>query len=202
MQEKIIAINNTLNKGNSLDAHSVPIEEVMLQFEENEIFKNNSYVKEHFWDMLVIDCIINNNDRNKNNWGLLYNIKTDKYDIAPIYDNGASFVSKHSDEKLANIMSSEAKMNNSVLNGMCYYSFDGEAVNFKNFFKKLRESNMDKDLNDAIKRVIPNFKTHWNEIKNFINNIPSEENNLKIISNIQKEFFIKSMDIRVNTLFN
>ena len=39
---------------------------------------------------------------------------------------------------------------------------------------------MDKDLNDAIKRVIPNFKTHWNEIKNFINNIPSEENNLKI----------------------
>lgn len=202
LQEKIIAIKNTLNKGNSLDAHSVPIEEVMLQFEENEIFKNNSYVKEHFWDMLVIDCIINNNDRNKNNWGLLYNIKTDKYDIAPIYDNGASFVSKHSDEKLANIMSSEAKMNNSVLNGMCYYSFDGEAVNFKNFFKKLRESNMDKDLNDAIKRVIPNFKTHWNEIKNFINNIPSEENNLKIISNIQKEFFIKSMDIRVNTLFN
>ena len=202
LQEKIIAIKNTLNKGNSLDAHSVPIEEVMLQFEENEIFKNNSYVKEHFWDMLVIDCIINNNDRNKNNWGLLYNIKTDKYDIAPIYDNGASFVSKHSDEKLANIMSSEAKMNNSVLNGMCYYSFDGEAVNFKNFFKKLRESNVDKDLNDAIKRVIPNFKTHWNEIKNFINNIPSEENNLKIISNIQKEFFIKSMDIRVNTLFN
>ena len=202
LQEKIIAIKNTLNKGNSLDAHSVPIEEVMLQFEENEIFKNNSYVKEHFWDMLVIDCIINNNDRNKNNWGLLYNIKTDKYDIAPIYDNGASFVSKHSDEKLANIMSSEAKMNNSVLNGMCYYSFDGEAVNFKNFFKKLHESNMDKDLNDAIKRVIPNFKTHWNEIKNFINNIPIEENNLKIISNIQKEFFIKSMDIRVNTLFN
>ena len=202
LQEKLIEIKNNISKGNSLDTHSVPIEEVMLQLDENEIFKNNKYVKEYFWDMLVIDFIINNNDRNKNNWGLLFNAKTNKYDMAPIYDNGASFVSKHSDEKLMNIMSSEARMKNSVLNGMCYYTFGGEAVNFKNFFIKLHNANLDKDLNDAIKRVIPNFKSHWDEIKQFINGIPNEENNLEIISNIQKEFFIKSMEIRVNNIFN
>lgn len=43
----------------------------------NDLFKDNQDIKNLFWEMLVIDFIINNNDRNKNNWGLLYN-KDDK----------------------------------------------------------------------------------------------------------------------------
>lgn len=115
-------------------------------------------MKNLFWDMLVIDCIINNNDRNKNNWGLLYDTLSKTYSLAPIYDNGASFVSKHSDEKLLGIMSSDSKMKNSVLNGMCYYTIDNEVMNFKNFFKKLELKQLDEDLKLAIQRVVPKFK--------------------------------------------
>ncbi len=159
-------------------------------------------MKNLFWDMLVIDCIINNNDRNKNNWGLLYDTLSNTYSLAPIYDNGASFVSKHSDEKLLGIMSSDSKMKNSVLNGMCYYTIDNEVMNFKNFLKKLELKQLDEDLKLAIQRVVPKFKKKWKDITQFIYGIPNKDQSLKVISDVQKKFFIQSMKIRLNNIFN
>lgn len=189
-------------KSSGISQHSIKIEEILLQFEMNELFKNNQDIKNLFWEMLVIDFIINNNDRNKNNWGLLYN-KDDKiYKSAPIYDNGSSFVSKHTDEKLLGIMSTESKMINSVLNGMCYYTIDNVVMNFKKFFVTLHMKKLDKDLNNAIDIVRDKIVSSWNSIVQFINDIPNDESGLKIISNIQKKFFIESMRIRINYIFN
>lgn len=204
LQIKLIELNENLPKSKSSTSsqHSIKIEEIILQFNENNIFKENSEIRNLFWDMLVIDCVINNNDRNKNNWGLLYDTLTKTYSIAPIYDNGASFVSKHTDEKLLGIMSSDSKMKNSVLNGMCYYTIDNEVMNFKNFFKKLELKKLDKDFKLAIQRVIPRFKKKWNDITQFIYDIPREDQFLKVMSDVQKKFFIESMQIRLNDIFN
>ena len=121
LQNELIKLNESLPKYKSsgILEHSIKIEEILLQFEMNDLFKDNQDIKNLFWEMLVIDFVINNNDRNKNNWGLLYNKDDKSYKPAPIYDNGSSFVSKHTDEKLLGIMSTESKMINSVLNGMC-----------------------------------------------------------------------------------
>ena len=152
--------------------------------------------------MLVIDCIINNNDRNKNNWGLLYDLENETYLLAPVYDNGASFVSKHTDEKLLRIMSTEEKMKNSVLNGMCYYTIDNELMNFKKFFIKLEEKSLDTNFKIAVDRVLNKFREKWEEIQEFINKIPREDQSLIVITDVQKEFFIKSMKIRLNQIFD
>lgn len=97
----IIKLNESLPKYKSsgILQHSIKIEEIFLQFENNNLLKYNQEMKDLFWEILVIVFIINNNDRNKNNWGLLYNKENKSYKPAPIYDNGSSFVSKHSDEK-------------------------------------------------------------------------------------------------------
>lgn len=92
-------------KSKGISSHTVPIEEIILQFKENSIFINNPESQKLFWEVLIIDCLINNNDRNKNNWGFLYDPSLNTYCPAPIYDNGASFVSKHSDEKLLKLLS-------------------------------------------------------------------------------------------------
>ena len=57
---------------------------------------------------------------------------------------------------------------------------------------KLIESKSIPELNEAIIRIVP--KIDMLKITNFINEIPNEYQNLNIISDIQKEFFIKSME--------
>ncbi|MDY6430337.1 MAG: hypothetical protein SPL00_00895 [Bacilli bacterium] len=73
-------------------------------------------------------------------------------------------------------------------------------VNFRNFFRKLKVNKLDNDLNNALKVVIPKIEKKWIEIKSFIMAIPNQENEIKIISGVQKEFFIKTMEIRFEQL--
>lgn len=187
-------------KSKGISSHTVPIEEIILQFKENSIFINNPESQKLFWEVLIIDCLINNNDRNKNNWGFLYDPSLNTYRPAPIYDNGASFVSKHSDEKLLKLLSDQSSLENSALNGMCYYTVNNELLNFRNFFRRLKENHLDEQLKEALHSVISKITTKWDDIKSFINDLPCEENEIRIISDIQKQFFIKTMEIRFKKL--
>ena len=99
-------------------------------------------------------------------------------------------------------MSTESKMINSVLNGMCYYTIDNVVMNFKKFFEILHLKRLDKDLKNAIDIVRDKIVSSWNNIVQFIKDIPNDEDELKIISDVQKKFFIESMKIRINYIFN
>ena len=121
--------------------------------------------------------------------------------IAPIYDNGASFVSKHTDEKLERLLSDEKAFKNSVLNGMSYYTVNNKLMNFNNFFIELHNKNLDQDFVEAKNRVIPKVNEKWNDIVEFIENIPENEDGFKIISKTKKTFFIESMKCRIEELF-
>lgn len=202
LQIKLAELKHSLPeyKSKGISSHTIPIEEILLQFNENSIFKHNKKAQRLFWEVLIIDCLINNNDRNKNNWGFLFDSTSGEYKTAPIYDNGASFVSKHSDEKLSNLLANQAALENSALNGLCYYTVDNELVNFRNFFRKLKIHKFDNQLNDALKVVIPKIESKFSQIESFINKLPNSESGIKIISEIQKEFFIKTMKIRFENL--
>ena len=93
-------------------------------------------------------------------------------------------------------------MVNSILNGMCYYTIDNVVMNFRKFFVTLHTKNLDKDLNNAIDIVRDKIVSSWNSIVQFIKDIPNDEDELKIISDVQKKFFIESMRIRINYIFN
>lgn len=45
------------------------INEIIFQLQHNLILSKISNVKERFWEVVVIDMLINNNDRNEDNWG-------------------------------------------------------------------------------------------------------------------------------------
>ena len=66
----------------------------------------------------------------------------------------------------------------------------------------MHTKNLDKALNNAIYRVKSKIVNLWSNIVEFINNIPNDEDELKIISDVQKKFFIESMRIRINYIFN
>ena len=67
------------------DGHLVNLKELFIHFELNpEISKING-ISERFWNQVVIDGLIGNNDRNNGNWGILS--CGDKRELAPIFDN-------------------------------------------------------------------------------------------------------------------
>ena len=106
------------------------IDEVLIIMNNNEYFKKVPELKERFWDMFIVDAFINNNDRNYNNWGLILNNDTLELRVAPVYDNGAAFYSKSSDERIDNILQDDFKMKQ-VIYDSCVSSFikDGKIIN-------------------------------------------------------------------------
>ena len=102
-----------LSSSSNLDSNH-DLEEVLLIMEQNPYFKSIPELKERFWDMFVIDAFISNNDRNEGNWGLVLNKETNELRISPVFDNGASFYNKASDDKLISIYNDDFKFKQSV----------------------------------------------------------------------------------------
>ena len=74
----------------------------VILLKHNTILSKINDAKDRFWDVVLIDLLINNNDRNEDNWG-------------------NSFYGKTSDERTKDIMSSEEKLLSSAINGITAY---------------------------------------------------------------------------------
>jgi len=177
------------------DAHYTSLDALIIHLEYNPILQSVAGCKERFWDCAVIDGIINNNDRNNGNWGLLQNIKDNTYSLAPIFDNGGSFNNKLGEKEFANRLQSEDAMLRSALNTVTSYSLNDKMLTYKALL------NLDyQDLKAAIQRVYPLFLKQFKDIAGFIDALPEEENGFRICSKAQKEFYIRSMELRLNKM--
>ena len=188
LEEKIDNLSSS--SGNGTD-----INEIMLIMENNPTFINNPSLKDRFWDMFVIDSLIGNNDRNNGNWGVLVNEDTKKTRIAPVYDNGASFNNKMSEERMKEILNDKTRFENSayISRSSAFYEND-KNINPLKYIE--REDNI--DLNNAVLRIVPNIDLK--KIKDVIYEIPNNYENIKIISDIQKEFYYKLIEYRYSNI--
>ena len=59
-----------MEKDEEISLSASNINEIILQLEQNTVLKNIKNAKERFWDVVIIDMLINNNDRNEDNWAL------------------------------------------------------------------------------------------------------------------------------------
>lgn len=167
------------------------LEEVLLIMEKNKYFRIIPELKERFWDMFIIDAFICNNGRNEGNWGLILNKDTNVLRLSPVYDNGASFYNKSSNDKLSSIYSDEFKFKQSVYDG-CFsiYEIDGKRINPLKFI----ESMNNEECNRAILRIVP--KINMYNIKRIFDEIPEEYNGLMVLSEIQKKYYLESLEYR------
>ena len=105
--------NNELSKALDMTLHSTSkdhftnLDEVRLHLQYNPEIRNIDGLQNRFWDCIVVDGLINNNDRNNGNWGILRS-KTESL-LAPVYDNGSSFSPNIPESRLQN------KLNNQKL---------------------------------------------------------------------------------------
>ncbi|MDY3995052.1 MAG: HipA domain-containing protein [Candidatus Onthovivens sp.] len=141
-------------------------------------------LKEHFWNMFVVDAFIGNWDRHNGNWGFLYNQETDKLEIAPIFDCGSALFPQIDDELIKKVISSKAEMNARVYDiPTSAILIDGKRANYHKVIISLEY----KDCNKAIKRIVP--KIQLDDINKLIDNV--EE-----LSQLKKEFLKKILKLR------
>ena len=189
VEKSVLSLNSSSDNSNN------DIEEVFVMMENNPYFKSIPELKTRFWDMFVVDAFIGNNDRNEGNWGLVLDKETNKLRIAPVFDNGAAFYNKATDDKLLNIYENEFKFNQSVYeSAISVYRQNGIPINPLKYIKRM--DNM--ECNKAILRIIP--KINMENIKNIINKIPSEFNGIEVVSNVKKDFYIKSLQYKYDNV--
>lgn len=147
-------------------------------------------LKEHFWNMFVIDAFIGNWDRHNGNWGFLYNQEKDEMKIAPIFDCGSSLFPQIDDELIKKVMSSKIEMDARV------FDMPTSAILLKgkrgNYFKIITSLEYS-DCNEAIKRIVS--KIDLNQINSLINQVEQA-------SDLQKSFLKKILKLRKENILD
>ena len=141
-------------------------------------------LKEHFWNMFVIDAFIGNWDRHNGNWGFLYNQETDDMKIAPIYDCGSALFPQIDDELIKKVLASKAEMNARVYDmPTSAILINGKRINYHKTITSLEYDG----CNDAIKRIVPLIDLQ--KINTLIDSVEQ-------LSELQKEFLRKILKLR------
>ena len=183
-----LSLSSDINLNNDL-------EEILLIMEQNSYFKSIPELKMRFWDMFVIDAFISNNDRNEGNWGLILNKDTNDLRLSPVFDNGASFYNKSSDDKLLSIYADDFRFKQSVYDSVIsVYKLDGKVINPLKYIETMDND----DCNKAILRIVP--KINIDTIISIFDEVPEEYNGLPVLSKIQKEYYLKALKYRYDNV--
>ena len=151
------------------EIHGTNLETAMIHLKHNPVLLGIPATEERFWQCVVVDGLINNNDRNSGNWGVLLDETNERSTLAPIYDNGASFSNKLSDRQMKAILDDEERFIASSLNISSGYSYDGKIISFRELIDEFDIE----ELNEAIKTVVPVIEDKMDDIIAFIQDIPS-----------------------------
>ena len=173
------------------------LDEVLATIKGQDELKILPGVTERFWNMFVIDAFIGNNDRNNGNWGILIDQKSGGISLAPIYDNGSAFFNKRSLAQMQKRLADDVLMQEDAYKtATCAYKYvglDNEGHRI-NPFRFMREGG-NADCEAAIVRFLE--KVNLNRITEMIMDIPEDVGTLAVMPQIQKEFYIKLLRVRL-----
>lgn len=172
------------------------LNEIIFQLDHNTVLSNIKDAKERFWDVVVIDMLINNNDRNEDNWGVIKYKNENIYKLAPIFDCGNSFYGKTDEERIKMILEEKDRLTSSALNGITAYEDDEEKrISILNFIRFKNE-----DFKKACNRVYKKVNEELENIEEMILSIPESFNGLTIMTENRKRYYIETFKIRINNI--
>ena len=185
-----------MEKRDSSSFSASNLNEIIFQLKHNTVLRLIPEAKERFWDCVIIDVLINNNDRNEDNWGVIKSRRQNSYRLAPVFDCGNCFYGKTSEERIVDILGDKEKLISSALNGITAYEDDRE--------RRIRNNEIlsldDIDLRASISRVYPLVASRLARIGAFIDTIPEVEDGLLIMSPQRKEYYKATIRLRFERL--
>lgn len=142
---------------------------------DGNFFIQNIGLKEHFWNMFVVDMLIGNHDRNTGNWGIIQNTSNIKnIRISPVFDNASSFFPQWTLERTRNFLKDRKNAANTLLKGEGSPFLDDigneihpiRCLNIPPLFKYKA------DFNAAMQRIVP--RININSIFSLIGQLEDE----------------------------
>lgn len=181
------------------DDHLVDLNELFIHFSHNPELKNIKGIRERFWDQVVIDGLIGNNDRNNGNWGIIVGPKGRR--ISPVFDNGAAFYPKKSDASIQKgLRLPEEERIQNVLNVITPFTLDGE--HHLNYGKILSLTEKDipaeeaKYLTESIKRVAKLVSMKMPEIEDLFSSLPEKAEGIEVMTKERSKYYLESFKAR------
>ena len=177
------------------DDHLVSLSELFVHFEHNPEMKNIEGLQERFWDQVVIDGLLGNNDRNNGNWGIIVGPKGRR--IAPVFDNGASFYPKKSEDSVKKALSvDESGRSPSSLNVITPFTLDEEHhINYSHMLDLTGDDIPNAQatlLKEAILKNARLVKEHLSEIKALFDSLPKDFKGIEVLSEERKTYYLRS----------
>ena len=158
------------------NGYGTELNDILTAIEEQQII-DPVELKDHFWDVFIVDALIGNWDRHNGNWGFLYNRRTDEVTLAPIYDCGSCLYPQADEAIMESTLNDPDEINLRIfqipLSGI---KIGGSKINYFDFISSLQN----KDCNAALKRIVP--KIDMRKINALIDDTP-------FISDLQKSFY-------------
>ena len=173
--------NTVINSGHS--GYGTELSDITQAMEDQTAF-SPALLKQHFWDMFIVDALIGNWDRHNGNWGFLYNTMTDEIHVAPVYDCGSSLYPQADESIMRNTLESQKEQDlrtfSLPLSGI---KINGQRINYFNFISSLSYS----DCNAALKRILP--RINMEQVFAIIDETP-------FASDLQKQFYKTMLQAR------
>lgn len=180
------SIKNTVIDSDT-GGNGTELEDIMDTIDKQQ-FVSPTRLREHFWNMFIVDTLLGNFDRHNGNWGFLYDDKTGKTEIAPIFDCGSCLLPQADENVMREVLTDDREMNSRVFNfPTSAIKLGGRKINYYNFLT----GTDDADCIAALKRIVP--KINMDEIQNFIDSTEG-------ISDLQKEFYKRYIETRYNLI--
>ncbi|MES2701750.1 MAG: hypothetical protein V4649_03880 [Bacteroidota bacterium] len=160
----------------------------------------------HHWQHKLLDVIaaLYRDKKSKEDLKRLkLNATNDKIRFAPIYDNGSSLGRELTDERVNELVQSDAKVNRYIENGLSEIHWEGNSKKLSHFafLTKLQESSYCETIEEIIKRVVTRFSEQ--EVKQVVYNVddslPESYREYMIPLN-RKELIVKLITLRIKKL--
>ena len=160
----------------------------ILETIEKQQFVDPQKLREHFWNVFIVDALLGNFDRHNGNWGFLYTDKIQSFEIAPVFDCGSCLLPQADERVMMQTLEDTEQMNTRIFNfPTSAIKLNGKKINYYDFLI----NNDFEDCNKALMRIVPDINK---------SNIFSMINNCMYLSDLQKEFYTKYIDSRFNKL--
>lgn len=165
------------------NGYGTELSDILLVFEEQTAI-DQSAISERFWDMFIVDALIGNWDRHNGNWGFLYDTRTDKMELAPVYDCGSSLYPQADEGIMKSVLSNDDELNFRIFEiPTSAIMVNGKKIKYFDFISALQNE----DCNRALKRITP--RINMAKIQKIIEETP-------FISDLQKCFYLRMLKKR------
>ena len=142
-----------------------------------------AFLKQHFWDMFIVDALIGDENRNNENWGFLYNTETDAITLAPVYGCSRSLYPQADETTIRSALEDQQQDLRALLLPLSRVKIDSQRINYFDFISSLKSA----DCNGALKRIFP--RINMDEIFRIVDETP-------FISDMQKQFYKTMLQTR------